>query len=80
MLQCHSRDCLPAPLQLNKGGVDFGRRSGGEPVGDVQLPPWAADAADFLYKLSEALEAPRSRSTARQAFVNRWSISKLVDA
>ena len=58
MLQCHSRDCLPAPLQLNKGGVDFGRRSGGEPVGDVQLPPWAADAADFLYKLSEALEAP----------------------
>jgi factor associated with neutral sphingomyelinase activation len=36
---------------LNKRGIDFGCRSGGQPVGDVQLPPWAADAQDFLCKL-----------------------------
>lgn len=27
-------------------------------MGDVALPPWATDAADFLYKLQEALESP----------------------
>ena len=45
-------------MQLNKDGTDFGCRSGGQRVGDVALPPWAADAADFLYKLQEALESP----------------------
>ena len=49
---------LSALLQLNKDGTDFGCRSGGQRVGDVALPPWAADAADFLYKLQEALESP----------------------
>ncbi|KAI3438042.1 hypothetical protein D9Q98_000485 [Chlorella vulgaris] len=43
---------------VNKQGVDFGCRSGGQPVGDVALPPWASDASDFLYKLQEALESP----------------------
>jgi factor associated with neutral sphingomyelinase activation len=45
-------------VQVNKQGVDFGCRSGGQPVGDVALPPWASDASDFLYKLQEALESP----------------------
>lgn len=27
-------------------------------MGDVVLPPWAADARDFLYQLREALESP----------------------
>ena len=45
-------------MQVNKAGVDFGTRSGGQRVGDVALPLWAADAADFLYKLQEALESP----------------------
>lgn len=51
---------LPACLcaQVNKQGTDFGCRSGGQRVGDVALPPWASDAADFLYKLQEALESP----------------------
>jgi hypothetical protein len=30
----------------------------GEPVGDVALPPWAADAADCVAQLAAALEAP----------------------
>lgn len=49
MLPCLS----PHPLrpQLNLRGIDFGSRSGGQRVGDVALPPWAADARDFLYKL-----------------------------
>ncbi len=25
---------------------------------DVELPPWASDAADFVAKLAEALESP----------------------
>ncbi len=47
----HLFHCLGPPMQLNKRGIDFGCRSGGQPVGDVQLPPWAADAQDFLCKL-----------------------------
>lgn len=31
-------------LQVNHGDVDFGTRAGGQPVGDVELPPWASDA------------------------------------
>ena len=30
----------------------------GEQVGDLELPPWAADAQDFVQKLAEALESP----------------------
>ena len=30
----------------------------GAKVGDVDLPPWAKDAADFAAKLAEALESP----------------------
>lgn len=48
----------PFPPQVNKHGTDFGCRAGGQRVGDVALPPWAADPADFLYKLQEALESP----------------------
>lgn len=31
----------------------------GAKVGDVDLPPWATDAADFAAKLAEALESPQ---------------------
>lgn len=31
----------------------------GAKVGDVELPPWARDAADFAAKLAEALESPQ---------------------
>ena len=34
------------------------RTCAGEPVGDVALPPWAADAADCVAQLAAALEAP----------------------
>ena len=30
----------------------------GDPVGDVALPPWAADAADCVAQLAAALESP----------------------
>lgn len=30
----------------------------GGKVDDVELPPWASDAADFVAKLAEALESP----------------------
>ena len=42
-------------------------RAGGEPVRDVQLPPWASSAQDFLYKLAAALEAP-----AVSARLHKW--------
>ncbi|KAK9819324.1 hypothetical protein WJX74_006280 [Apatococcus lobatus] len=38
--------------------ADFGQRSSGARVGNVDLPPWATDAADFVGKLAEALESP----------------------
>ena len=43
--------------------------SQGEPVGDVQLPPWAhGDAHEFVRKHRQALECPCVRhSTARTA-------------
>ncbi|KAK9868121.1 hypothetical protein WJX84_006728 [Apatococcus fuscideae] len=37
---------------------DFGQRTSGVMVGNVELPPWATDAADFVGKLAEALESP----------------------
>ena len=30
----------------------------GAKVSNVELPPWAADASDFVGKLAEALESP----------------------
>ncbi|KAK9807012.1 hypothetical protein WJX72_010768 [[Myrmecia] bisecta] len=43
---------------LNTENVDFGTRTAGAAVGDVELPAWASDAQDFVQKLAEALEAP----------------------
>ena len=43
---------------LNGSGTDFGCRTGGERVEDVELPPWATSADDFLEKMAAALEAP----------------------
>eukprot|EP00884_Botryococcus_braunii_P012576 jgi/Botrbrau1/21319/Bobra.0184s0029.2 len=43
---------------LNTNNVDFGSRTSGARVDNVDLPPWASDAQDFLMKLSEALESP----------------------
>jgi len=43
----------------NSAGAQFGRRSDGVAVEDVELPPWAIDTEDFLKKMSDALEAPQ---------------------
>lgn len=37
--------------------IDFGKRHCGTVVGDVELPPWAEDAADFVRKQRMALES-----------------------
>ena len=37
--------------------IDFGVRHCGTPVNDVVLPPWAKSPADFVEKLSQALES-----------------------
>jgi len=37
--------------------IDFGIRHCGTPVNDVVLPPWAKSPADFVEKLSQALES-----------------------
>ena len=36
---------------------NFGYRANGKPVSDVDLPPWATDASDFVTELSAALES-----------------------
>jgi hypothetical protein len=36
-------------------------------VGDLELPPWATDAQDFVQKLAEALESPLV-----SASLHRW--------
>ncbi|KAM6971756.1 protein FAN isoform 2-T2 [Tautogolabrus adspersus] len=41
----------------NKLSLDLGRRQNGSSVGDVVLPPWASDSADFLQKHRTALES-----------------------
>uniref|UniRef100_A0A3Q3NQA1 Neutral sphingomyelinase (N-SMase) activation associated factor n=1 Tax=Labrus bergylta TaxID=56723 RepID=A0A3Q3NQA1_9LABR len=41
----------------NKLSLDLGRRQNGSSVGDVVLPLWASDAADFLQKHRTALES-----------------------
>ncbi|XP_014036456.1 protein FAN [Salmo salar] len=42
---------------LNCLSLDLGKRQGGSSVQDVVLPPWAADASDFLQKSQKALES-----------------------
>uniref|UniRef100_A0A4W4DWV1 Neutral sphingomyelinase (N-SMase) activation associated factor n=1 Tax=Electrophorus electricus TaxID=8005 RepID=A0A4W4DWV1_ELEEL len=37
--------------------LSLGRRQGGGQVEDVELPPWASDADDFLQKMCSALES-----------------------
>jgi hypothetical protein len=53
---------LPLPRRhdflLNARGLALGTRQSGRPVGDVELPPWAASAPHFLSVLRAALEAP----------------------
>jgi hypothetical protein len=34
-----------------------GRRQNGDRVGDVVLPPWATNSADFIRKMRDALES-----------------------
>uniref|UniRef100_A0A672GLB0 Neutral sphingomyelinase (N-SMase) activation associated factor n=1 Tax=Salarias fasciatus TaxID=181472 RepID=A0A672GLB0_SALFA len=41
----------------NRLNLDLGRKQNGKLVGDVILPPWAADASDFLQKHKKALES-----------------------
>ncbi|BDA48009.1 probable protein FAN at N-terminal half [Coccomyxa sp. Obi] len=43
---------------INNEKLNFGDRAAGARVNDVELPPWASDAADFVAKLAEALESP----------------------
>jgi hypothetical protein len=38
----------------------------GSRVGDVELPPWASDAADFVAQLANALESPYVSSRLHQ--------------
>ncbi|KAI0217873.1 Protein FAN [Lamellibrachia satsuma] len=40
----------------NKERINFGNRQDGRPVGDIEVPPWAEDATDFIKKMREALE------------------------
>ncbi|CAB1349598.1 unnamed protein product [Coregonus sp. 'balchen'] len=46
-----------ASFLLNCLSLDLGKRQGGSSVQDVVLPPWAADASDFLQKNQKALES-----------------------
>jgi factor associated with neutral sphingomyelinase activation len=41
----------------NRDMLPLGRRQDGSEVRDVQLPPWATDAADFVAKCRQALES-----------------------
>lgn len=45
---------------------NFGCRANGTPVSDVDLPPWAMDASDFVTKLSAALESKYISSRLHQ--------------
>ena len=47
---------LPEAL-LNNNKVNFGFTQKGEAVDDVKLPPWAADAHDFIFQHRLALES-----------------------
>uniref|UniRef100_A0A8B9KX49 Neutral sphingomyelinase activation associated factor n=1 Tax=Astyanax mexicanus TaxID=7994 RepID=A0A8B9KX49_ASTMX len=50
----YGTDCSFLKNMLN---LNLGRRQGGGQVGDVELPPWASDADDFLQKMRAALES-----------------------
>ena len=41
----------------NRNGLDLGVTQHGQQVDDVELPPWATDAADFIRRNREALES-----------------------
>ncbi|CAL8311790.1 unnamed protein product [Merluccius merluccius] len=41
----------------NKFSIDLGRRQNGSSINEVNLPPWATDASDFLQKHKIALES-----------------------
>lgn len=47
----------PAAFLRNTQALPLGTRSSGAPLGDVLLPPWATDAADFAEKHRAALES-----------------------
>lgn len=53
----HTLNCRHDFL-LNLRGLGLGTRQSGRPVGDVELPPWAADARHFQAAHRAALEAP----------------------
>uniref|UniRef100_A0A8C6YD95 Neutral sphingomyelinase activation associated factor n=1 Tax=Naja naja TaxID=35670 RepID=A0A8C6YD95_NAJNA len=42
---------------LNNLKLDLGKTQGGKMVDNVELPPWASDANDFLQKSQDALES-----------------------
>jgi len=42
---------------VNARNIDFGVRHCGTPVGDVRLPPWAANPEDFVGQLNRAMES-----------------------
>ncbi|KAL8182100.1 UNVERIFIED_CONTAM: hypothetical protein K2H54_043888, partial [Gekko kuhli] len=42
---------------VNNLNLDLGRTQGGKMVENVELPPWASDADDFLQKSRDALES-----------------------
>ncbi|XP_052232540.1 protein FAN-like isoform X2 [Dreissena polymorpha] len=44
-------------FMINSGVCNFGVRQDGRPVGNVDLPPWAASPSDCIHKLREALES-----------------------
>jgi hypothetical protein len=44
-------------LLENRMGVHLGSRSDGRVLGDIELPPWADSAKDFLTKMRMALES-----------------------
>lgn len=46
----------PGDFLVMREGLNLGIRQGGEPVGDVKLPPWAKSPNDFITKHQEALE------------------------
>jgi hypothetical protein len=64
--QLYSPAEAPA-LLANGAGAALGVRAGGRPVGDVDLPPWAAGPEDFARKMAAALESPHV-----SARLHRW--------
>jgi hypothetical protein len=40
----------------NTHRVDLGNDEQGNPINDVELPPWATDAKDFIEKMRSLLE------------------------